>query len=394
MTLSIAKQKNSSDHFLSENKIEGSTPYTQLFKECLLRAKTQGASDIHVLPGQNKISIRFRLSGDLSTWKEIESTHAKGFLNEIKALCNLSISQSGVTQDARVSLPSWRLNLRVSLIPSQYGEKIVLRLLDLDKVFDLEKGGLALDAINCLKESLNLDNGIILISGPTGSGKTTTLYSCLNYLDRNILNVTTLEDPIEYTFEGLTQVEITPKLSFSDALRAVLRQDPDVILVGEIRDQETAELANRAAQTGHLVLSTVHANGSIDVITRLEGLGIDRYHLSQSLRFSSAQRLLRLLCESCKIPLNDTDLAKISKNLNEEQKPDHFFKRSEIGCEHCNLTPPGRVPILEYVCGSELQEILNLDHKEKPILKNSLKSQILKLANQGVIDANEILTVA
>ncbi len=268
-TLAVEKQAT------DDQRIEVSAPYTQLFREAILAAKTAQASDIHIQPTRLGVDIRFRVHGDMMTWKTLGEEHRRAFINEVKRLCNLSIATRGKDQDGRVSFQGWQLDLRVSLLPSQHDEKIVLRLLDLTRECDLSQLGFDEQTYGDLMDALQFQKGLILISGPTGSGKTTTLYTLLCALDRKAKNIITLEDPIEYGIEGLTQVQSDAKTRLPGHRGPSWRQDPDVILVGEIRDAETADLCVKAASTGHLVLSTLHANGAAEVISRLTNLGVD-----------------------------------------------------------------------------------------------------------------------
>jgi len=228
-----------------------------------------------------------------------------------------------------------KLELRASLAPTHYGEKIVMRLLDQSRTFSMDTLAIEDDAKANFSASLRAKSGVVLISGPTGSGKTTTLYTAVSSLDREKLNIITIEDPVEYTLAGISQIGVGSKLSFANALRAVLRQDPDVILVGEIRDEETADLCFKAASTGHLVLSTIHANSSVEVVQRLLGLGIEKYLLSSCLHFSVAQRVVGKLCPACSRPVSET--------------ADANYRTAGSGCERCRDGLNGMVPIFEYM---------------------------------------------
>ena len=356
-----------------DQKIQGVDPYTSLFRDTVLTAKNMQASDIHIQPTREGVDIRLRVNGDLITWKQLGVEHQRPFINEVKRLTNLCIAISGKAQDGRISYQDWQLDLRTSLLPSQYGEKIVLRLLDLTRKFDLSSLGFDPQTNSDLREALHAKNGVLIISGPTGSGKTTTLYTLLCAVDRYSKNVITLEDPIEYGIPGLTQVQVSKKLSFADALRSVLRQDPDVILVGEIRDAETADLCIKAAATGHFVLSTLHANSAAEVITRLTNLGIDIHILKSVLRFSAAQRLVKKLCPHCSA----------------QNTPKEGFRRRSIhGCEHCHQGIIGRLPVLEYMKSKHIADYLS-DLKRDPLLAVSLREAALKRAEKGEVDYDE-----
>jgi type II secretory ATPase GspE/PulE/Tfp pilus assembly ATPase PilB-like protein len=327
--------------------------------------------------------------------KRLAIEHRQSFINEAKRLCGLSIAQSGEAQDGRVSLPARKLDLRTSLIPTQYGEKIVLRLLDLSREFNLDRSGLAVAAIAELRDALRAKNGVVIVSGPTGSGKTTLLYTLLCALDRVGKNVITLEDPIEYSIAGLTQVQVTPKLSFAKALRSILRQDPDVILVGEIRDSETADLCVKAASTGHLVLSTLHANSAAEVVTRLLNLGVDRYMLKSCLRFSAAQRLVKKLCPRC----STAAPASVRTALNElclqrkfrVSKEADLRVRSAAGCSECRQGVVGRIPILEYLKAAQVSAYLADTPGSDAPAHLTLREAALRHVEKGVTDVSEIL---
>jgi len=265
----------------------------------------------------------------------------------------------------------------------------VIWLLDLSTTFDFESANIDESCAVDIKKAVQNKNGVIIISGPTGSGKTRTLYTLLNSLEKEQKNIVTLEDPIEYTFERINQIEINEKnLSFSDGLRAILRQDPDVILVGEIRDFETADLCFKAAATGHLVLSSLHANSSTKVVDRLLNLGIDQYIIESNLRFSAAQRLLKKICQGCssKASLEDIDnLGLTLAKANIDNKVSNFKVRNPSGCKSCDNGIVGRVPVIEYITKVEL------DFSNPLIPKESLRQATLKLAQKGLVDINEVL---
>ena len=387
-TSNFAIDRESTD----EQKIAGSDPYTSLFRDTILAARKLSASDIHIQPTRDGIDIRFRVNGDLTTWKQLSIEHRRSFVNCVKRLTNLSIAISGRAQDGRISFKSWQLDLRASLLPSQYGEKIVLRLLDLSRKFELSALGFDTTTNSDLREALAEKNGLIIISGPTGSGKTTTLYTLLCELDRTKKNVITLEDPIEYGIEGLTQVQVSKKLSFADSLRAVLRQDPDVILVGEIRDAETADLCIKAASTGHLVLTTLHANGASEVIDRLINLGIGHFMLKSVLRFSSAQRLVKKLCKACSIRENKKAFELIQKKMPNAKFSDQcdFRRQNTQGCKNCQDGITGRTPVLEYLRSNTIREYMSPNKCADPRPTISLKEAAFKRAEKGEIDFYEI----
>jgi len=298
----INLEQLASDLPKTEDLLDDSTeaPVIRLINAVLSEAIKSNASDIHIEPYEKNLSIRFRVDGIL---KEILSPSSRiaSLLNaRIKVMANLDIAEKRVPQDGRISLKpgeKW-VDLRVSTLPSNYGKRIVLRLLDKSEAkFNLDDLGMPLGQKEVFTKSLSQNNGIILVTGPTGSGKTTTLYAGLNLLNDQSRNILTVEDPIEYAVDGIGQTQVNNKvgMTFAAGLRAILRQDPDVVMVGEIRDKETAEIAIQASLTGHLVLSTIHTNDTLGAITRLIDMGVEPYLLASSLRTIISQRLVRKL---------------------------------------------------------------------------------------------------
>jgi type II secretory ATPase GspE/PulE/Tfp pilus assembly ATPase PilB-like protein len=297
------------------------------------------------------------------------------FIKEEKRLCHCSLAISGRPQDARISLPDRKLDIRVNLIPSLYGEKLVLRLLDQTRSFSLQDMGIDTAAQRAIQNALDNKTGVALLTGPTGSGKTTLLYSALASMNCLRLNIITIEDPIEYTFAGITQVQVSSRLSMNDALRAILRQDPDIILLGEIRDAESAALCFQAASTGHLVLSTLHANSAKEATTRLLTLGIDRDLIQSCLRFTSAQRLLPRLCLGCRLTVVGAEI----------QSEYTFYNRNLRGCSGCKQGAVGRIPILEFIQGRTSPNF-------ESISSLPLKDLAQEAAKKGLIGINDCLT--
>ena len=284
----------------TEDLLDDSTdsPVIRLINAILSEAIKDGASDIHIEPYEENLIIRFRTDGILKE-KIRPSSRIAPLLNaRIKIMSNLDIAERRIPQDGRMSLKlgeRW-VDIRVSTLPSSYGERIVLRLLDkADSSLDLKELGMTESLLENYKNELKNNSGIILVTGPTGSGKTTTLYSGLNFLNDQTRNILTVEDPIEYAIEGVGQTQVNNRvgLTFEKGLRAILRQDPDIVMVGEIRDKETADIAIQASLTGHLVLSTIHTNDSVGAITRLIDMGVEPYLIASSLRMVIAQRLVR-----------------------------------------------------------------------------------------------------
>jgi type IV pilus assembly protein PilB len=363
-------------------------------------AKALGSSDIHFEAFEKKHRIRFRIDGRLLEKYIITSQEYPKIVNRIKIMASLDISEKRLPQDGRINLTTGKENfdLRVSSLPTLHGEKLVLRILSKDSVsLDLEHLGFSKEELKLYKNSVKKPNGIVLISGPTGSGKTTTLYATLKLLNTIDTNILTIEDPIEYTLEGINQVQLKEDigLDFSSTLRTFLRQDPDIIMVGEIRDANTANMAIRTALTGHLVLSTIHTNSAWATISRLVDMGIPSFLIASTLNVSVAQRLVRKLCSNCKTEakaLPDDLLIDLSLDLK-----NHFIAN---GCEKCYHTGyKGRKAIYEII-PIEKELVENIEKREVQIeqyLKNkniaTLKVNALKLVKEGVTSIEEIYSL-
>ncbi len=320
--------------------VAGSDTATNLVDSIIKTGMERRASDIHIEPMKDKLRVRYRIDGELFTAANISKEKQTQIIGRLKAISNMH-QEKQESQDGRILLYD-DYNIRVSSQPNIYGEKFVLRLLkknaDIRNIFELGFPGTEDD----LKRSINKKNSITIIAAPTGEGKTTSLYSIIDYLNRSEINITTIEDPVEIRIEGLNQIEIDNKSSFSSALRTVLRQDPDVILVGEIRDYETGEIAIQAGQTGHYVLSTIHTIDSVEVITRLRKMGISDYDISSTLATSISQRLVRKLCPECKKGRDFTKEEKeIIESIGEKYNVDfdlNIKTYDAVGCKHCNNT--------------------------------------------------------
>lgn len=282
-------------------------PIIRLLNALLSEAIKENASDVHIETFEERITIRFRIDGVLREILEPQRILAPLIVSRIKVMAKLDIAEKRLPQDGRISLriAGRGVDVRVSTMPTSHGERIVLRLLDKQNArLDLAQLGMEQNSLNLMKKLIAIPHGIILVTGPTGSGKTTTLYAALTSLNNQTRNILTVEDPIEFDLPGIgqTQVNFKVNMTFAKGLRAILRQDPDVVMVGEIRDLETAQIAIQASLTGHLVLSTLHTNSAIGAITRLDDMGIEPFLLSSSLIGVLAQRLMRLLCKECKKP--------------------------------------------------------------------------------------------
>lgn len=316
--------------------------------ELIKSAIHQKISDIHIEPLEHKARIRFRKDGKLLEKFELNKQDYQTLVNKIKIVSGIDIAEKRLPQDGRseVKLNNQTADLRISTLPTQFGEKAVIRILNKEaQLFDLNNLGLTSEQVETLKNALRKQHGKIIISGPTGSGKTTTLYACLNFINGSALNILTIEDPIEYRLKGINQVQCNESigLNFSKALKTFLRQDPDVIMLGEIRDTESAQISLRAALTGHLVLSTIHTNSAIGIIDRLENMGIPAYLLPDTIQLLMAQRLIRLLCEHCK-----EETKAPNPKIEEQLKTNKIYKAK--GCEHCDYTGyQGRVAIFELI---------------------------------------------
>ncbi len=287
---------NSLEGVASDN-IDVNADISGLIDSIIKTGMEKRASDIHIEPEESTVRVRYRIDGELVTAATIEKEKQQQLIGRLKAISNMH-QEKQESQDGRILMyPDY--NIRVSSQKNVYGEKFVLRLLkknaDVQQIFEL---GFPNDP-ELVKRSFNKKNSIVLIAAPTGEGKTTTLYSIIDFLNRPEINITTIEDPVEIRIPGLNQIEIDTKTSFSDSLRTVLRQDPDIILVGEIRDKETAEIAMQAGQTGHYVLSTIHTIDSVEVITRLRKIGVTNYDIASTLATSVSQRLVRKVCKDC-----------------------------------------------------------------------------------------------
>jgi general secretion pathway protein E/type IV pilus assembly protein PilB len=389
-------QRNLGRHFRKSNKEQQLQFDSKIdFVDRIIQdANHLGSSDIHIEVYEEKARVRIRIDGLLIERFVIDKNDYSELVNKIKIRSNLDISEKRLPQDGRIQYEDF--DIRVSILPTLHGEKIVLRILGKDASFiQLDKVGLTdVDLSNYL-EGIKKPNGIILISGPTGSGKTTTLYATLKLLNDEKRNIVTVEDPIEYTLAGINQVQLKESigLTFSSALRSFLRQDPDVIMLGEIRDGETAQMAIRAALTGHLVLSTIHTNSAWGTISRLLDMGIPPFLLANTINTSVAQRLLRKLCENCKSE-SKCEKKDWPRNISFDLAPKKYFKA--IGCDDCHYTGyKGRTAVYEVIpIDNELAEFIkkgemNVDKHLKLRGVKSLAEQALQLLNEGICSLEE-----
>lgn len=373
-------------------------PVIQLVNLILLRAVQSRASDIHIEPGEKSVSVRLRIDGVM---RDIAPPPKGLFLpvvSRIKIMSNMDIAEHRVPQDgrARIKLQNKEIDLRVNTLPTVHGEKIVLRLLDKSNLFtDIKKLGLDDRSLQIFLDAIQRPHGMVYLTGPTGSGKTTTLYSALNYLNSRERNIVTVEEPVEYEVPGINQVPVHSEigLTFAAALRAILRQDPDVVMVGETRDLETAEIAIRAALTGHLVFSTLHTNDAPSSITRLVDLGIQPFLVGTALNLIVAQRLVRRICPECKIETQPSQelLARIAL-FGKIELPEQVY--AGAGCENCNKTGyRGRLAIHELLpMTHRLRNILTKGEGEEQIRAEAKAMGCSTLMESGLTKAGQGLT--
>jgi type IV pilus assembly protein PilB len=375
----------------------------RMVNQVLEQALRTGASDIHVEPFEDSCAIRLRVDGSLRELPPPPLSLFVPMVSRFKILAKMDIAEKRVPQDGAIALRTGdkRIDLRVSTVPTVYGEKIVMRILDKGAI-PIELTGLGFDERQSrdLIESIQMPHGLMLVTGPTGSGKSTTLYACLNKLNEPDTNICTVEDPVEYKFKGMNQVQVKTQvgLTFAGALRAFLRQDPDVIMVGEVRDPETAQICLRAALTGHFVLSTIHTNDSLSAVNRLQDMGIEPFLLASTLRVLEAQRLIRRLCKECKEPYDcDAETAR-THGL----EAGHTLYRPK-GCDACRGAGyRGRVGVFEVVRITPHMATLIQTRTPLPELRAAAREQGMKLlldsgldkVRDGLTSLEEVLTVA
>ncbi len=363
-------------------------PVVKLVNGIIIEAVKRRASDIHIEPYERFVRVRFRIDGVLHEVMPIPPRYRDAVVSRIKIMSRLDIAERRLPQDGHIKmkLQDGRvIDLRVSTLPTLFGEKVVMRILDKSNLkFDLAKLGMEQQALKLFLEAIQRPYGIILVTGPTGSGKTTTLYSAISRLNKPEVNIMTAEDPVEYDFPGVNQVQIREDigLTFAVALRAFLRQDPDIILVGEIRDQETAEIAIRAALTGHLVLSTLHTNDAPSTVSRLIDMGIPPYLVAASLNLIVAQRLVKRICPKCKTPYHPTkeDLLKLNLSEKEVKGVTLYYGK---GCGACNNTG--------YSGREGLYEVMKITPEIRELILKNAPTHVLKekAIEQGMVTLRE-----
>ena len=388
-----------------ENNLDvDEAPVVRYINKILLDAINQGVSDIHFEPYEHTYRIRYRQDGMLHEVANPPSNLANRLSSRIKVMSRMNIAERRVPQDGRIKMKlskSRSIDFRVNTCPTLYGEKIVLRILDPTSAqLGIEALGFEADQRDDFMSAINKPYGMVLVTGPTGSGKTVSLYTALNMLNKPEVNISTAEDPVEIQVAGINQVNTNPKtgLTFAEALRAFLRQDPDIVMVGEIRDLETAEIAVKAAQTGHLVLSTLHTNDAPQTLTRLANMGIPPFNIASSVLLIMAQRLARRLCEHCKAPDPLPKEALLEEGFSDEDIETGFTTYKPVGCDLCTNGYKGRVGIFQVMPVSEamgkiiMEGGTSLQLEEQSVKEgvNNLRKSGLRKVMEGITSLQEL----
>lgn len=402
------KQNDSQQNAQVQQLIQEDAPISKIVDVIMTNAINGNASDIHIEPEDNLVRVRYRVDGILHNALELPKSVQSAVISKIKILSNLKIDESRLPQDGRFHFETdqKKVDLRVSILPNVNGEKIVMRILDKStKVPTLEQLGFRGKSLQWTLDNIKKTHGIFLITGPTGSGKSTTLYSLLSMLNTTEVNIITLEDPVEYFMDGVNQTQINPDigLTFASGLRSILRQDPNIIMVGEIRDKETAELAVQAALTGHLVFSTLHTNDAIGALPRLMDMEIEPFLLVASINVVAAQRLTRKICPDCKkeIPIPAEVKKKFEQelaNVNKEEIGDIDMKNMKMyagaGCDKCGKTGyKGRIAIVEVIeINKKMQDMVLAKALPADILAEAQKMGMVTMEQDGIIKVLQGIT--
>jgi type IV pilus assembly protein PilB len=387
-------------------RISREAPVVKVIDMIIEDAVDKKASDILVEPLDKKLRLRYRIDGVLQEQKTPPKSMHSSIVSRVKVMSDLNIAEHRLPQDGRfkIKLAGKEVDFRISVLPSSFGEKVAIRILDKSQAtLDIEKLGFSEDAVSKLKKISRLPHGMILVCGPTGSGKTTTLYSVLKFVDSPEKNLVTVEDPVEYQLEGINQVNARPEvgLTFASALRSILRQDPNIIMIGEIRDYETVDIAIKSALTGHLVLSTLHTTTASGVIVRLVNMGVEPYLINSSLVCVVAQRLVRKICTYCKegYAIKPEIAASLKLDLGKIKKPEFFRGK---GCPRCfNTGYSGRTGIVEVLLLSASIRELILKKEQEHVIKQqarkegmrTLREEGLQMALNGITSPEEVLRV-
>jgi general secretion pathway protein E len=383
-------------------------PVVRLVNLLIQRAVESRASDIHIEPFENRLRVRYRVDGVLQDVEAPPAHSTAAVISRFKIMAKLNIAERRLPQDGRIQLriQGRELDLRVSTVPTLYGESVVLRLLDKGSVvLDFDALGFQGSTLERFLRVLELPHGIIVVTGPTGSGKSTTLYTALHKLNTPDRKIVTVEDPVEYQLEGINQIQVKPQigLTFASALRSIVRQDPDVIMIGEMRDRETAGIAVQSALTGHLVLSTLHTNDAAGGVTRLLDMGVEDYLLTSTVNGILAQRLVRTLCKHCAEPyeampelIEELELHRFSQG-----KP--VMLHRPVGCEHCNgIGYHGRAAIMEFLVVSDPIRRLVLQHTDAGSIQEQAQKEGMRImyedglskALSGLTTLEEVIRVS
>ncbi|MCD6270298.1 type II/IV secretion system protein [bacterium] len=375
---------------------------TQVFDAILASAILLNASDIHIEPEEEKAKLRMRVDGVLHKIDWFNKKTYNSLLSRIKLVSGMKLNVTKIAQDGRFSfiIEEKEMEMRVSTLPSEYGETVVMRILNPENLIEIEQLGIREDMVDVFKKQISQPNGMIVVTGPTGSGKTTTLYAILKRIKRPEIKIITIEDPVEYRLEGISQSQVNPKrgYDFANGLRAIVRQDPDVILVGEIRDYETAHIALQAAMTGHLVLTTLHTNNAAGTITRLQALGEKPVNIAPALNLAIAQRLVRKVCKKCVEFDKPTDqefnvlkkeLSSLPKNIKVPKIDKNLRIPRAKGCKACNYTGyKGRLGIYEFFLVDDEMENFILKSPSIPeMTKKAEEKGMVPMRKDGLIKA-------
>lgn len=391
--------KKTAEEYKNQEKIESifedelneeikNAPAVKLVDSIIQNAVRSKASDIHIEPFEHRVAVRYRIDGALQKQFDSPKEPLAGLITRIKIMSNMDIAERRIPQDGRIftRVDNENVDLRVSVLPTVNGEKVVIRILD-KSAFNVDKSvlGIADDDLNKINKIINKPHGIVLVTGPTGSGKSTTLYSLLKDLNKEDKNIITVEDPVEFSMDGINQVNVNAKagLTFASGLRSILRQDPDIVMLGEIRDTETAEIAVRAAITGHLVLSTIHTNDAPSSVVRLKDMGVAPYLVSSALVGVIAQRLIRKLCVNCKEEYKASDYEKELLGISKDEDLTLYRK---VGCNKCSNTGyKGRVGIYEVMeINREIRDLINADESLENITNAALRNNMKTLSKSAI----------
>ncbi|MBN2026322.1 MAG: Flp pilus assembly complex ATPase component TadA [Actinobacteria bacterium] len=388
------------DEVESISGVVDDTPLVRFTTTMIAEAINRGASDIHIDPRENEVLIRYRIDGVCQEIKRAPKNIHQGIVSRIKIISDLNIAERRVPQDGHFGMVSAgkAIDFRVAILPTVYGEKVVMRILDKSSILlKLEDLGFLPESLEKYRDAFTLPHGALLVTGPTGSGKSTSLYATLNVLNTAEKNITTVEDPVEYRLAGINQVQVNPKagLTFANALRNILRTSPDILMVGEIRDRETAKTAIEAALTGHLVLSTLHTNDAPSALPRLIEMGVESFLVSSAINCVLAQRLVRKLCQNCKVPYEPDP--EVLNNLDFPMNGDEdliLYKANENGCAKCSGTGyKGRIGLYEVMpMSDEIQRLTVKEAAATVIMKKAVEEGLLTMRDDGFIKTKMGLT--